>query len=192
MPVLVLDLDNTTFDYNAALAGHVLRTERRVVPAQVPHYSFANSGWFADTDHFLRTHREAVRAGLFAHMAPYPDAIETLHGLREAGWYIKVATHRLIGGIDEHLVRASTLAGLDRVGMPYDEVHFVADKHTVPGDIWADDKPRVLTDLDALGLPRLAYRHAYNAHVPGPGVGSWRELGRYLRTFALEVSAAPA
>jgi len=190
MPALVLDLDNTTFNYNAALAEYVLRTEGRIVPAQVPHYSYTDSGWFEDTDHFLRTHHRAVRDGLFIGMRPYPDAIKTLRDLHQAGWCIKVATHRLIGGVEDALVRATTLEGLTRVGMPFEELHFVEHKHTVNGDIWVDDKPRVLADLDALGLPRLAYRHQYNAHLPDPGVSSWRELGRYLHGFAQELPAA--
>lgn len=189
MPTLVYDLDNTYFQYDRALDGHLWRTERRKLPKVLPQYSYVESGAFATYEHFLETHFAFVEAGGFATMEPFPGATAELRRLRDEGWTLKVATHRLLGGVSDDLVRETTIAGLDRVGTPYDELHFVGEKHTVSGDVWADDKPDVLVELDRRGLARVAYAHAYNVALPGPHATSWKQMGVLVRAAVAVPSA---
>lgn len=181
MPTLVLDIDNTYMDYNQGLDSHMWRTEKRRLPSLLPSYSYVSSGAFDSHERFLETHFAFVEAGGFASMRPYPGATDVLRRLHDEGWYIKIATHRMLGGVPDELVRETTIAGLDRAGTPYDELHFVGAKHTVDGDVWADDKPEVLLDLDRLGLSRVAYRHLYNAVLPGPHAADWQQMDSLLR-----------
>lgn len=191
VPVLVLDIDNSTKDYNGELARRIWRTERRRVPKAVPAYSFVDCGWFDDLEHFLQTHAAAVNDGMFTTMRPYPHASRVLRGLRRDGWYIKIATHRLMAGVDDDIVRTTTVQGLAAAGIPYDELHFVADKHTVDGDVWVDDKPAVLEALDARSLTRVAYAHEYNAAQGGLRASSWLGLDRIVRGLDLTAAKAP-
>ncbi|MFD6092830.1 hypothetical protein ACFWGN_11970 [Oerskovia sp. NPDC060338] len=187
--ILVVDLDNTTFDYDRGLAEHMVRTTGQGPSGPPEFYDYARSGWFPTNQDWLAAHSAAVMEGLFARMWPYDGALEGLASLREDGFVVKFATARgsrswMPGPDGDELARVereTTAAGLRMLGVEYDELHFVASKAEVAGDLHIDDSPSHLADLDARGLPRIAYDQAYNRHLPGLRATNWDELGSVIR-----------
>jgi phosphoglycolate phosphatase-like HAD superfamily hydrolase len=175
---LVVDLDNTVVDYNDALARYVQATQARQVPGRVPSYSYARSGWFDSDEQFAATHRAAVLAGMFATQEPYPDAVAVIDRLCAAGAHVTIATYRGCSGeadVDA-AARASTLQGLARIGLRYDDLVFARSKWLVPGDLYVDDAPYVLDELDRRGLDRLAFDHEYNRVCGGTRFTDWAQV----------------
>ena len=70
---------------------------------------------------------------------PYPDAVETVRAWHEPGHWIHVTSHRA-----EHTCEA-TARWLERIGLPYDDLHCSWDKITrcveLDIDILVDDSP---------------------------------------------------
>lgn len=177
--VVVTDLDNTVQKYNAQLARREFEATGRRVPESCPDYSFVVSQWFDTTEAFLNAHVREVRNGMFATMDAYDGAREVLSALRAHGATVKVATYRFIAG-DEGLVRETTIAGLARNGIEYDELHFVRNKYEVPGDVYIDDAPYVIEALDERGLDRIVFDQEYNRHFTGPRARSWVQVPTLL------------
>lgn len=180
MTCVILDLDNTTLQYNRALANAVIGWHKPAPPKRCKSYNLVESEWFNTKDEFVAAHTRAVTEGMFATMPAYPHASETLHQLRAAGYTIKIATHRYFGDVPHDLVERTTLEGLARNGIPFDEIHFVQNKEEVQGDIYLDDAPYVLTALTQAGLPYLAKSHEYNRQFPGPRFNDWRHVPSLL------------
>src|SRR5690606_20357658 len=64
------------------------------------------------------THSEAVVLAA----EPYPGAVEVVSRWRESGHWIHVTSHRHDGA------REATARWLERIGLPYDDLHCSADK----------------------------------------------------------------
>ena len=187
---LVADLDNTTQRYNHGIAGVVFETTGRVVPTSCPSYNFAESGWFGSTEEFLAVHAAAVADGLFLDLETYDGAAETIAALRAAGVTVKIATHRLMPGLDEDVVKATTVAGLAARGIEYDEIHFVKNKYEVAGDVYIDDAPYVIESLDERGLARIVFDQEYNRQYAGPRATAWADVPALMRQSLASATAA--
>ena len=80
---------------------------------------------------------------------PYPDAVETVREWHEQGHWIHVTSHR------RRSTYEATAAWLDRIGMPYHDLHCSFDK--VPRcveleiDVLVDDSPVNITKARAEG-----------------------------------------
>ena len=178
---LVFDLDDTAAQYREAFQSRLRRWGHHAGWAPpAADYDFTAAGWFTTRDEYLTHHRRAVREGMFADMDPMPGFLDAAHELADDGVRLAIATHRHLTG-DPAWARLTTLAWLTLIGAPVDKVYFRSAKHTVPGDLYVDDAPHVIADLDAHGRDRLVFDRPFNRHIAGGRVASWEDVVDQVR-----------
>jgi uncharacterized protein len=121
---------------------------------------------------------------------PYPGAGETVRAWSEQGHWIHVTSHRA------ERTRDATRAWLERIAMPYDDLHCSYDKISRCVDlgvhVLVDDSPVNLKSATDNGMLGATIIHPWNAELIGKngviGAKDWDELrGRLdpvLRTIA--------
>jgi len=101
---------------------------------------------------------------------PYPGAVETVRGWREAGHWIHVTSHRSSGAHD------ATVRWLERIDMPYDVELGI--------DVLVDDSPVNLLQAADHGIVAATIVHPWNSELVEAGrvIGApdWRALGDRL------------
>lgn len=109
---------------------------------------------------------------------PYPDAVETVRAWHEQGHWIHVTSHR------SDSAHEATEAWLERIGMPFDDLHCSWDKVTrcveLGIDVLVDDSPVNLMRARDEGILGATIIHPWNAElVVSDGIvggRDWREL----------------
>jgi uncharacterized protein len=91
---------------------------------------------------------------------PYPGAVETVRAWHEAGHWIHVTSHRRTGA------RAATVRWLERIGLPYDDVHLSYDKlaraRELGIELLIDDSPANLRGALESGMRAATLMHPWN------------------------------
>jgi len=132
---------------------------------------------------------ENIAAGV-----PYPDAVETVREWHDAGHWIHVTSHRRVSTFE------ATAAWLDRIGMPYDDLHCSFDK--VPRcvelgiDVLVDDSPVNITKARAAGILAATIVHPWNEEIVSAdgviGAPDWKRLKAALDPVLERLDRAPA
>lgn len=107
---------------------------------------------------------------------PYPQARDFLLKLRERGFTVIIASHRMAG------TRGPTERWLARHQLPYDDLHLSFDK-TVLFDRAAavvDDSPETLKRAVARGAKSAGLLFPWNRAFAGNGFGLFPDLGEVL------------
>jgi len=113
---------------------------------------------------------------------PYPWAVEVVRAWHEEGHWIHVTSHRA------GPTRAATERWLERIGMPYDDLHCSYDKVSrcveLGIDLLVDDSPVNLEKASRHGIVAATIVHPWNEELVATGraIGAreWRELGKRL------------
>jgi len=94
---------------------------------------------------------------------PYPHAVETVTRWREDGHFIHVTSHR------DPQTYAATAAWLERIGLPYDDLHTSNDKVgrcvELGIDLLVDDSPENIARAIDYGLLVATISHPWNRDV---------------------------
>jgi uncharacterized HAD superfamily protein len=123
---------------------------------------------------------------------PYPDAVETVRTWHEDGHWIHITSHRAAH------TREPTARWLERIGMPYDDLHCSHDKVTrcveLKIDVLVDDSPVNLENARVQGIVGATIVHPWNADIAGRegviGARDWRELRERLEPVLRGLSRA--
>jgi len=123
---------------------------------------------------------EAIMSG-----RPYPLAVETVRSWHEAGHYIHITSHRSAGS------HAATSAWLERIGLPYDDLHCSQDKVArcceLKMDILIDDSPDNIRRALNAGISVATIAHPWNEDVLEEegvfGAQDWAELAEHVATL---------
>jgi len=117
---------------------------------------------------------------------PYPGAVDVVRRWHEAGHWIHITSHRAAEA-HEH-----TAEWLQRIGLPYDDLHCSYDKvaraRQLGIDILVDDSPvNLLRAIDA-GIVAATLLHPWNRELVEEeedvvAAGDWDELERKLAPF---------
>lgn len=113
---------------------------------------------------------------------PYPDAVETVRAWHADGHWIHITSHRA------EETRSATERWLERIGMPYDDLHCSYDKVTrcveLAIDVLVDDSPVNLENAREQGIVGATIVHPWNAELVERdgviGAHDWRELRALL------------
>jgi uncharacterized HAD superfamily protein len=111
---------------------------------------------------------------------PYPGAVETVRAWHAEGHWIHVTSHRA------QVADSATRRWLDRIGMPYDDLHCSYDKVSrcaqLGIDVLVDDSPVNLAGAAAHGIRGATLRHPWTEHMNGDIVVArdWHELRERL------------
>ena len=94
---------------------------------------------------------------------PYPEAVATVRAWHEAGHFIHITSHRHDGA------REATAQWLERIGLPYDDLHLSFDKisrcREIGIELLIDDSPvNLLAAVDA-GIAAATILHPWNRDI---------------------------
>ncbi len=123
---------------------------------------------------------------------PYPDAVETVRAWHDAGHWIHITSHRA------ESARGATERWLERIELPYDDLHCSYDKIArcvqLGIDVLIDDSPVNLTRAREQGILGATIVQPWNAELIGRdgilGGRDWRELRARLEPVLAARSAA--
>jgi uncharacterized HAD superfamily protein len=113
---------------------------------------------------------------------PYPEAVETVRAWHEQGHWIHVTSHR------STKAHGATASWLERIAMPYHDLHCSYDKITrcveLEIDVLVDDSPVNLTSARDHGIVGATIIHPWNADLTGTdgivAARDWPELRERL------------
>ena len=125
---------------------------------------------------------------------PYPGAVETVKAWSEQGHWIHVTSHRSVNA------REATEAWLERIGMPYDDLHCSYDKVTrcteLGVHVLVDDSPVNIAKARDAGIVAATIIHPWNEEaVESDGVigaPDWQALRAALDPVLERIDSAPA
>jgi uncharacterized protein len=158
VPRIALDIDSTLHHYWPLLAG--IAEERFGI--KLPYEE--QDGWGVHEleprqlkELIAETHSDEN----IATAEPYPHAVETVRAWHEAGHWIHVTSHRALH------TKEATARWLDKIGMPYDDLHCSDDKITrcveLQIDVLVDDSPVNLESAIEQGILGATLAHPWNA-----------------------------
>lgn len=189
-----VDLDGCCYDFVNGI--RTWRWLKHGVPLdempEADNWSFYKTQWGMTTPEFLTACKEAVLSGhLFWQGPVFPDAVDVIRRLSERH-QIVVVTDRGFSGAEQECQDA-TRHWLATKNIPYDELHFTADKTQVGLDAMVDDKVENVEALLDAGVDTylMVRRHNYRSHIPADRrVNNWWEFEEILNRKALERKAA--
>jgi uncharacterized HAD superfamily protein len=132
---------------------------------------------------------EQIAAGV-----PYPGAVEAVSRWQGAGHFIHITSHRAVTSHD------ATASWLDRIGLPYDDLHCSYDKISrcveLQIDLLIDDSPVNLLRAIEHRIAPATIAHPWNRVVCEQEkvvcAESWPELDRKLAPLIGAANGSPA
>lgn len=187
MSRIALDIDSTLHHYWPLLAGLAERRFGISLPYEKQH------GWGIhqlEPDQLRELIAESHSDENIETAEPYPHAVETVRGWHEAGHWIHVTSHRAVH------TREATERWLERIGMPYHDLHCSDDKITrcveLRIDVLVDDSPVNLESAREQGILGATLVHPWNAEIVDRdgviGASDWRELRTKLEPVLTDSS----
>jgi hypothetical protein len=169
-----LDIDSTLHHY----WGLLERVARERYGVDLPYEEQRDWGITRlERDELVACVRETHSEENILAAEPYPGAVETVRGWHEAGHWIHVTSHRA------DRCHAPTATWLERIGMPYDDLHCSYDKVTRCAElgihVLVDDSPVNIARAREQGIVPATILHPWNEHLTGDGVVAgrdWNEL----------------
>ena len=134
---------------------------------------------------------ERILAGI-----PYPGAVQAVRRWHAEGHFVHITSHRAVDR------KRATAAWLERIGLPFDDLHCSYDKVSrcvaLEIDLLIDDGPLNLTAALERGIAVATIRHPWNRDLCDEeeilGARDWPELERLLEPLlarqGMEVGAA--
>jgi 5'(3')-deoxyribonucleotidase len=189
--ILGVDLDGVCGDYAAALR-QVVALERDIAYEDLPdQVSWDFLEWGLGPGDFEDFHRKAVLDHhVFRTMAPLPGVADALWRLSDAGVWIRIITHRLLGNWGHAVAVADTVTWLDTVGIPYRDLCFLGAKPQVEADCYIDDAVHNVEALRASGAHVIVFDQPYNRQLDGPRATDWTEAEELVGARVAELGLA--
>src|SRR6478735_6497003 len=106
------------------------------------------------------------------------NAVESVARIKQLGHEVIIITDRSFGS-DPMNSQRNTLAAFEKAGIKYDEIHFTADKTSVPVDMMVEDKLQNYDALVAAGAPTWLINRAWNLIPGGDGRNRINDVSDY-------------
>jgi uncharacterized protein len=155
---IALDIDSTLHHYWPLLEG----VARRRYGVEIPYAE--QVGWGItqlEREQVVTCIQETHSDANILAAEPYPGAVEAVREWHGRGHWIHVTSHRA------PRTRRATEAWLDRIGMPYDDLHCSYDKVArcikLGIDVLIDDSPVNLARAREAGIVGATLAHPWNA-----------------------------
>lgn len=183
--VLGVDLDGVCADFYGKMR-EVWAEWRGVAPCDLtPHVTYGFPEYDALPGEYERVHRFAVtQRGLFSEVGVIPGAPQALRRLGTEGIRIRIITHRLfIRHFHEEAVK-QTVRWLDEHSIPYWDLCFMRDKALVDADLYIEDSPSNIRDLEQADCRVIAFTNSTNKDMnpePKRRADDWGDAERQIR-----------
>ncbi len=175
--VFGVDLDGVCADYTGAFRAAVARHRGIDESELTTEVTWDYSEWGLDRDGFLDHHRRAVlEEDMFLTMEAIEGCAEALWRLSDAGVWIRIITHRLVGNWSHAKVVADTVSWLDANRIPYRDLCFLGAKPQVEAAAYIDDAPHNVEALRAMGNTVIVFDQPCNQGLDGPRASNWDEV----------------
>jgi len=171
---VIVDIDNTLWD----LASVLYERMRKVNPALTPPsewHEFDLWKRYVSPRVFFSIIRDIhMDQGMFT---PYPDAGPFLASLKEIGFHIVIASHRVKEALD------ATVRWLLTHNLVFDEIHLSYDKTVLFDRCWGvvDDSPLTLYKAKKAGIVAAGLEMPWNEYEDYPLFGNLGEILQYLK-----------
>jgi len=175
MAKIALDIDSTLHHYWPLLDGIV----RQRFGIALPYDEQRDWGITElDREQIIQAVHETHSEENILGAEPYPDAVETVTQWHDDGHWIHITSHR------HGRTRGATERWLDKIGLPYDDLHCSFDKVTrcveLGIDVLVDDSPVNLSSASEHGIVAATIVHPWNEDLVNSGAvigaSDWRTL----------------
>jgi beta-phosphoglucomutase-like phosphatase (HAD superfamily) len=131
-------------------------------------------------------HRFALKErALFACLPLIDGAAPALRRISSHGIRIRIITHRLYIQWFHRQAIVQTVEWLEKHGIPYWDLCFMAAKSSVDANVYVEDSPTNSRALRDIGKEVIVFRNSTNRELAAPEAANWLEVERWvLQRFA--------
>ena len=183
--VLGLDLDGTCGDFYGRMREIAAEWTEQPLESLPEEPEWGLGNWGIGSANYDRFHRFAVtQRELFKTMKPIAGAASGVRRLGTEGIRIRIITHRLFIRYFHEVAVQQTVRWLDHWSIPYWDLCFMRDKGEVGADLYVDDSPDNIADLEASGKQVLVFSNAANRSMISTSdrAENWAEAEDKIRT----------
>jgi len=180
--VFGVDLDGVVADFIAGMkpiAAEWLGVAEQELTDEV---SYGFKEWkLGGQKGYADLHRFALRERRLFEVLPVVEgAGVALRRLSRRGVRIRIITHRLYIPWFHRQAVVQTVEWLEKHGIPYWDLCFMAAKSSVDADVYVEDAPENIEKLRAAGRNVIVMRNSTNKHVKDPAAQTWTEIESWV------------
>jgi 5'(3')-deoxyribonucleotidase len=177
--VFGVDLDGVVADYIQGLKPIAAEWLGVPVTSLTDEVSYGFKEWnIGDYDDL---HRFALKErALFASLPLMDDAAPALRRISSRGVRIRIITHRLYIPWFHRQAVVQTIEWLEKYGIPYWDLCFMAEKSSVNAHVYVEDSPGNISALRKAGREVIVFRNSTNREIAAPEAYNWPEVERWV------------
>jgi beta-phosphoglucomutase-like phosphatase (HAD superfamily) len=182
--VFGVDLDGVVADFIQGLKPIAAEWLGVPVKSLTDEVSYGFGEWnIGDYDDL---HRFALKErALFASLPLIEGAAPALRRISSQGIRIRIITHRLYIQWFHRQAIVQTVEWLEKHGIPYWDLCFMAAKSSVDADVYVEDSPTNIRALRDIGKEVIVFRNSTNRELLAPDASDWLTVERWvLEKFA--------
>lgn len=181
--VFGVDLDGVVADFIAGLKPIAAEWRGVRVDDLPDEVSYGFSEWkLGGTRGYNDLHRYALKEKRLFETLPVIDgAAASLRRLSRQRVRIRIITHRLYIPWFHRQAVNQTVEWLEKNGIPYWDLCFMAAKSSVDANVYVEDSPGNIESLRRAGKKVIVMRNSTNRHVKGPAAEHWDEVEKWVR-----------
>jgi 5'(3')-deoxyribonucleotidase len=182
--VFGVDLDGVVADYIQGLKPIAAEWLGVPVTSLTDEVSYGFKEW--NIGSYEDLHRFALKERrLFASLPLMEGAAPALRRISTRGVRIRIITHRLYIPWFHREAVIQTMEWLEKHGIPYWDLCFMAEKSSVNADVYVEDSPKNISALREAGKEVIVFRNSTNRELAAPEAHDWLEVERWvLEKFA--------
>lgn len=189
--IVGLDLDGVCADFYGRFREIVADWYERPIDELPLDVSYGLPEWGVKPGEYESIHRYAVnQRELFSSLPMIPGARKHLRRLSGEGARIRIITHRIFIYYFHATAVAQTTQWLDKHGIPYWDLCFMADKEQVSADIFVEDAPKNVRRLRERNLYTICFANSTNKDVEPPRASTWEDAYRMIHEEVARRKAA--
>jgi hypothetical protein len=109
-------------------------------------------------------------------------AAASLRRLSRQGVRIRIITHRLYIPWFHRQAVNQTVEWLEKNGIPYWDLCFMAAKSSVDANVYVEDSPGNIDLLRTAGKKVIVMRNSTNRRIKGPAAETWDQVEEWVKT----------
>ena len=177
--VFGVDLDGVVADFIQGLKPIAAEWLGVPVNSLTDEVSYGFREW--NIDDYEDLHRFALKErALFASLPLIEGAAPALRRISSQGIRIRIITHRLYIQWFHRQAIVQTVEWLEKHGIPYWDLCFMAAKSSVDADVYVEDSPANIRALRDIGKEVIVFRNSTNRELLAPDASNWLAVERWV------------